>query len=343
VNEKNANPTESPEQAPTEPPQVGCGSWVLWVLALAAVGALTYSLCYFLPMSEYTLPPATLLVFGFLAGAGQGFVLRNQLPPVRRWIQASSLAGLVAMFICILPTGLAASSVGLYAGWAYAWAAYGAVLGVLLQRFFPGRRWMLASLIGWAAASIASGAVGLLLDVHRISGSNELLFLYSASQSQNWALEDLLVVGAVCGATGGAITGAALVLQSRRPRDRGMVDATDKKLTNIAGVVSGLAAALLGTFVAPLKVSLLSQGALGSPDLVVFFINIAASGVLCIPTYLVVCIPLGIGGGRLGLEMARASGRTDERPWVWFGAVVGGGIGYLLSALVAFAVGHNAV
>lgn len=240
---------------------------VVWVLALAAVGALSHFLCYFLPMSEYTLPPVTLLIFGFLAGAGQGFVLRKQLPPVRRWIQASSLAGLVAMFICILPTGLAASSVGLYAGWAYAWAAYGAVLGVLVQRFLPGRRWMLASLLGWAAAGIVSGVVGLLLDVDRISGSNELLFLYSASQSQNWAIEDLLVVGAVCGATGGAITGAALVLQSRRPRDREMVGAADKKLTNIAGVVSGLAAALLGTFVAPLKVSLLSQGALGSPDL----------------------------------------------------------------------------
>jgi hypothetical protein len=343
VNEQNPNPTESPEQTPTDPPQVGCGFWALWVLALAAAGALTYSLCYFLPMSEYTLPPATLLVFGFLAGAGQGFVLRNQLPPVRRWIQASSLAGLVAMFICILPTGLAASSAGLYAGWAYAWAAYGAVLGVLVQRFLPGRRWMLASLLGWAVAGIVSGVVGLLLDVDRISGSNELLFLYSASQSQNWAIEDLLVVGAVCGAIGGAITGAVLVLQSRRPRDREVVDAADNKLANIAGVASGLAAALLGTFVAPLKVSLLSQGALGSPDLVVFLINMAASGVLCIPSYLVVCIPLGIGGGRIGLEIARTRGSTNVRPWVWFGAAVGGVVGYLLSSLVAFAAGHNAV
>jgi len=31
------------------------------------------------------------------------------------------------------------------------------------------------------------------------------------------------------------------------------------------------------------------------------------------------------------------------RPWGWFGAAVGGVVGYLLSALVAFAVGHNAV
>lgn len=232
---------------------------------------------------------------------------------------------------------------GLYAGWAYAWAAYGVVLGVVVQRFLPGRRRMLPSLIGWAIASIVSGAVGLVLDVHRISGSTELLFLYSASPSQNWAIDGLLVVGAIWGATGGAITGAALVLQSRRPWDREMVDAADKKLTNIAGVATGLAAALLGTFAAPLKVIFLSQGALGSPDLVVFLINMAARGVLCIPTYLVVCIPLGIGGGRVGLEIARAGGRIDARPWVWFGAAVGGVVGYLLSSLVAFAVGHNAV
>jgi hypothetical protein len=143
--------------------------------------------------------------------------------------------------------GLAASSVGLYAGWAYAWAAYGAVLGVVVQRFLPGRRWMLASLIGWAIASIVSGAVGLVLDVHRISGSTELLFLYSASQSQNWAIDGLLVVGAICGATGGAITGAALVLQSRRPWDREMVDAADKKLTNLGGVHHGNAARAFGS------------------------------------------------------------------------------------------------
>ena len=341
MNEQKPNPIETPEQTPTERLQVGWGFWALWVLALAAVGALSYCLSSFVPLSNYTLPPATMLIFGFLAGGVQGFAFSRQLPPVRTWILASSLAGLVAACISILPTGLAASSVGLYAGWAYAWAAYGAVLGVMVQRFLPGRRWMLASLIGWAIASIVSGAVGLVLDVHRISGSTELLFLYSASQSQNWAIDGLLVIGAVCGATGGAITGAALVLQSRRPRDREMMDAAAKKFTSIAGVVSGLAAALLGTFVAPLKVTLLTQGSLDSPDLTIFFINIAASGVLCIPTYLVVCIPLGIGGARIGLEMARASGRTNVRPWVWSGAVVGGLVGYVLSSLVAFAIGHT--
>jgi hypothetical protein len=247
------------------------------------------------------------------------------------------------MFICILPTGLAASSAGLYAGWAYAWAAYGAVLGVLVHRFLPGWRWMLASLIGWAVAGIVSGVVGLLLDVDRISGSNELLFLYSASQSRNWAIEDLVVVGAVCGAIGGAFTGAALIRQSRRPRDSEMVDAADKKLANIAGVASGLVAAVLGTLAAPLSVTLLTRGTLDSPEMAIFFINIAASSVLCIPTYLVVCIPLGIGGGRVGLQVARTRWRTGVRPWVWFGAAVGGVIGYLLASLVAFAIGHTAV
>jgi len=159
MDEQSPAPTEPLEQMPPEPPQVRCGFWVLWRLALAAAAALSYSLCYFLPRSEYTLPPVTLLIFGFLAGGVQGSVLRKQVPPIRRWIQASTLAGLVAALISILPTGLAASSVGLYAGWAYAWAAYGAVLGVMAQRFFPGRRWMLASLIGWALASVATGPV----------------------------------------------------------------------------------------------------------------------------------------------------------------------------------------
>jgi hypothetical protein len=185
MDEQSPTPTEPLEQTPPEPPQVRCGFWALRVLALAAAGALSYCLCYFLPMSEYTLPPVTMLIFGFLAGGVQGFVLREQVPPVHRWIQASALAGLVAALISILPTGLAASSVGLYAGWTYAWAAYGAVLGIMVQRFLPGRRWMLASLIGWAVASIVSGAVGLVLDVHRISGSTDSKVYRSPWRSRN--------------------------------------------------------------------------------------------------------------------------------------------------------------
>jgi predicted dehydrogenase len=69
--------------------------------------------------------------------------------------------------------------------------------------------------------------------------------------------------------------------------------------------------------------------------------NMAAGTVLGITTYSVVPIPLGIGGGRAGLDIARASGRTDVRPWVWWGAAAGGVAGYVLSSLVAFAIGHT--
>jgi hypothetical protein len=122
-----------------------------------------------------------------------------------------------------------------------------------------------------------------------------------------------------------------------------METAADKKLTNIAGIVTGLTAAALGTFAAPLFVTLLTQGSLDSPDLTIFLMNIAASGVICLPTYLVVCVPLGVGGGRIGLQIARARGSTNVKPWVWVGAAVGGVVGYVLSSLVAFSVGHDAV
>jgi hypothetical protein len=349
VNEQNPLPTETPGQAPTGRPRVGWGFWVLWVLALAAVGTLSYCLGSLLPLSNHTLPPATMVMFGFLAGGVQGLALRQQFPPVRRWIQASSLAGLVAACISILPTGLAATSVGLYAGWAYAWAAYGAVFGVMLQRFYPDRRWMLPILTGWATAGIVSGAVGWVSDVLRVSGTTALLFLFPSSLSQTWPIEGLIVVGAVCGATGGAITGAALVLQSRRPlsrvwvlpQNREMGNLEDKKLTNTAGVISGLTAAVLCTFVAPLIVTLVTRGSLESLKLTEFLFDMVAGTLLCIPTYAVVCIPLGVGGGCVGLELARASGRTGVRPWVWCGAAIGGVAGYVLSSLVAFAIGHT--
>jgi hypothetical protein len=120
-----------------------------------------------------------------------------------------------------------------------------------------------------------------------------------------------------------------------------MGNVEDKKLTNTAGVISGLTAAVLCTFVAPLIVTLVTQGSLESLKLTEFLFDMAAGTLLCIPTYAVVCIPLGIGGGRVGLELARASGRTDVRPWVWCGAAIGGVAGYMLSSLVAFAIGHT--
>jgi hypothetical protein len=350
VNEQDSHPTAAPEPAPTERVQVGLGFWVLWVLGLAAVGVLSHCLSSFVPMSNYSLPPVTMLLFGCLAGGVQGFALRRQLPPVRKWILVGSLAGLVAALISILPTALAETSMALYAGWAYAWAAYGAVLGVVLQRIFPGQRWMLTSLAGWATAGIVSGAVGWVSDVLRVSGTTELLLLFPASLSQTWPLEGLIAVGAVCGATGGAITGAALVLQSRRPlsqvrvlpHDREMGDEEDRKHTVIAGIISGLAAAVLGIFVAPLIVTILTQGSLDSLDLTIFVFQMLYGSLVCIPTYAVVSVPLGICGGRVGLEIARARGRTHVRPWIWGGAASGGVAGYLLNSLVAFAIGHMA-
>jgi hypothetical protein len=208
---------------------------------------------------------------------------------------------------------------------------------------------MIASLAGWATAGIVSGAVGWVSDALRVSGKTAMLFLLPASLSQTWAIEGLIVAGAVCGATGGAITGAALVLQLRPPpsgvrdlpQDGEMENAKDRRLTNIAGVVSGLTAAVLCTLVAPLIVTILLEGSLDSLDLPIFFLQMFASTPLCILTYAVVTIPLGIGSGRVGLEMARASGKTNVKPWVWCGAAVGGGAGYVLSSLVAFAIGHT--
>ena len=191
--------------------------------------------------------------------------------------------------------------------------------------------------------------MGWVSDVLRVSGTAATLFLLPSSLSQTWAIEGLIVVGAVCGATGGAITGAALVLQSRLPlsrvgvlpQDREIAGAKDRRLTNISGAISGLTAAVLGTFVAPLAVTILTQGSLDSLDLTIFFFNMAAGTVLCIPTYAVVSIPLGIGGGRVGLKIGRAVGRPDRRLWVWCGAAVGGVAGYVLCSLVAFAIGHT--
>ena len=284
MDEQSPHSTETSDPTPTQQLQVGWGFWVLWVLALAAVGALSYCVASLVPISNYTLPPVTMLAFGFLAGGIQGLAFRRQHPPVRRWILVGSLAGFVAALISILPTALAATSAGLYAGWAYAWAVYGAVLGVILQRILPGQRWMLASLAGWAAAGIVSGSVGWIADVLRASGTIGMHLFSPPSLSRTWPIESLITVGAVCGATGGAITGAALVLQSRRPPSRVRVRLHDREIGNdenrrtavIAGIISGLAAAVLATFVAPLAVTFLEQGSLDSLDLTIFFFNMAA-------------------------------------------------------------------
>jgi hypothetical protein len=338
---------ETPDQTVAGRAQVGWGFWALWVLALAVVGALSYCVGGEAPLANFTLPPAAMMIFGFLAGGVQGFALRRQFPPARMWILSSSVAGFLAACVSVLPTSLAATSVGLLAGWAYAWAAYGAVLGVMLQRIFPGRWWMLTSLAGWAMAGLVSGAVGWALDVILVTGTDPALSPLPAS-SRTWTMEGLGLIGAVCGATGGAITGAALVLQSRLPlsrvrvlpQDHGVRKAKDRRLMNIAGVISGLAAAVLCAFLAPLVVTVLTEGSLDRLDLTIFFLTAVYGSPVCIPTIAVVAIPLGIGGGHIGLEIGGAIGRPDSRLWVWCGAAVGGVAGYVLGSLVAFAIGY---
>jgi hypothetical protein len=201
---------------------------------------------------------------------------------------------------------------------------------------------MLASLAGWAAAGIASGIVGWALDVFLVTETIPTSAFFDVP-SRTWSMVGLGVVGAVCGATGGAITGAALVLLSRvptSPRDGSVRKAKDMRIVNIAGGISGLIAAVLCTYLAPLVLTVLTEGSLESLDLTIFFLSALYGTPLCIPTIAIVSIPLGIGCAYVGLEIGRASRYPDSRLWVWFGAAVGGVAGYVLGSLVAFAIGY---
>jgi hypothetical protein len=209
----------------------------------------------------------------------------------------------------------------------------------MLQRISPRRWFVLAILAGWAVAGIVSGAVGWALDVFLVTDTIPTPSFFDLP-SRTWSMNGIAVVGAVCGATGGAITGAALVLLSRvpvLPQDCGVRKAKDTRLVRVAGVISGLIAAVLCAFLAPLVVTVLTGGSL---DLTIYFLSALYGTPLCIPTIALVSIPLSVGCGYVGLEIARASGRPDSRPWIWCGAAVGGVGGYVLGSLVAFAIGH---
>jgi hypothetical protein len=202
---------------------------------------------------------------------------------------------------------------------------------------------MLASLAGWAAAGIVSGVVGWGLNVFQVTATDPALSPLPPT-SRTWSTGGLAAVGAVCGATGAAITSAALVLRSRvvvPPQKPGGSKAADTRLVNTAGVVCGLIAAVLCTYLAPLVATALIEGSLDSLDLTIFFLGAVGGSLLCIPTYAVVSIPLAIGCGYVGLELARTSGRPSLKPWVWSGAAVGGVAGYVLGSLVAFAIGFT--
>ena len=322
----------------------GWGSWAVSVLALAAAGAMSYLAGAVAPVAVFTLPPVAIMLFGFLAGGVYGFALRRQYPQARQWVLASSLAGFLAACISIVSTAAAQTSAALLAGWAYAWAAYGAVFGLLLQRIVAQRHLMLASLVGWALAGIASGAVGWALDVFQVaetvpSPASGFIDL----PSRSWSMAGLGVMGAVCGATGGAITGAALALRSRRPvlpQDGGEAKAKETRLVRVAGVVCGLLSAALCSYLAPLVLTVLTEGSLESVDLTYYPFSTLYFTPVCLPTIAIVSIPLSIACGYLGLEIGRAVGRPGSRLLVWCGAAIGGVAGYFLGSLVAFSVLH---
>jgi hypothetical protein len=341
------NGQDLPAHETPDPPQVvraqpGWGFWALSVLALAAVGALSYRLGAAVPFATLLLPPATMLLFGFLAAGVYGFALRRLIPPARWWILASALAGILAAWVSVVSTSLAQTAGGLLAGWAYAWAAYGALFGVMAQRIARRRALMLASLAAWAAAGIVSAVVGWAMDIFQVTETVPTTAFFDMP-TRTWSNQGLALMGALCGATGGAITSAALVLLSRGPalpQGSGVKRPQDTRLVNIAGVISGLGAALLCTYAAPLVLIRLMEGSLDSVDLTIFFLSALYASPVCIPTIALVSIPLAVGCGYAGLEIGRASGKSDPRLWVWAGAAAGGVAGYLLGSLVAFAFSH---
>ena len=216
MNEQNSSAMQTSDQSLAGRTQVGWGSWALSVLALAAVGAVSYLAGAVAPVAVFTLPPVAMMLFGFLAGGAQAFAWRRQVPPCSP-VGPGKLSGRNPCRGCKhREHGPAETSEGLLAGWAYAWAAYGAVFGLMLQRISARRRLVLASLAGWATAGIASGAVGWALDVFQVAETVPTTGFIDLP-SRTWSMAGLGVMGAVCGATGGAITGAALVLLSRRP------------------------------------------------------------------------------------------------------------------------------
>jgi len=344
MNGQNPSPIEASQQRTlgSSPAQVGWGYWALSVMALAAAGALSYLAGAAAPLAVFTLPPVAMLVFGFLAGGVHGLALRRKLPPARQWILASMLAGCLAACASAVSTFPPETSEGLLAGWAYAWATYGAVYGLMLQRITAHRRLALVSLAGWATAGIVSGAVAWALGVFQVTETiPRTAFIDLPSRS--WSLAGLALAGAVCGAVGQAIVGSALVLLSRAivpPHDGEERSAEDTKRVRVAGIICGLVAAVLCTYLAPLVLTLLQEGSLESLDLTIFFLSAIYGSPVCVPTIALVAVPLSIGCGYVGLEIGRASGRPGSGFLVWCGAAIGGGGGYLLGSLVAFAFGH---
>jgi hypothetical protein len=158
-------------------------------------------------------------------------------------------------------------------------------------------------------------------------------------------VEDIILVGAVYGLTGGVITGTILAWQFRQPVLPGggagrkvKARSKDTGLVAIAGSVSGLLAAAMCAYLTPLLLWVRAGLGLGLADLTDLFSAILSDSVLCIPAVSALSIPLGIGGGYAGLLIARARGKPSPSPWIWGGSIVGGTIGYVVSSLLTAAV-----
>jgi hypothetical protein len=342
MNEQNQPAAETQDVTLPAHTPVGWGYWIFCVLALAAAGALSYLAGAQAPLAGFTIGPAAMGLFGILAGAVQAVALRRRIPPAGWWFLASGVAGLAAALVAIVSTSPAESSLGLLVGWAYAWAAYGALFGVLLQRFSR-RRWlMLASLAGWAAAGFLGGVVGWALDVFQVAPSIPTIGAFFPTPSREWSVPGLALIGAISGAAGGAVTGLLTFRISRDPppsrEGQGRV-AEEPRSVKFVGAFTGLAAAVLCTWLSRLVQTMLTEGSLDSLDLTYYFLSTIYLSPVCLPTIAVVSVPLGIGGAYLGLELGRATGRPHAKVLVWLGAIVGGVMGYLLGSLLAFAVG----
>ncbi len=322
--------------------RLGWGFWVLWTAGQTVAGAVSCWLCAKVPGIGFLLGYAALLTFGVLAGIVQGVALRQQGPPVWRWILISSLAGLVAagvsLFTMIMGAIATQSSVGLQAGWACAWVVYGAVVGILLRSITPGRPAMVASTAGWATAGIVSGVVGWATDLFLVTRNT---FVPFPSISLNASVEELILVGAVYGAVGGAVTGAALVLLLRQPalpREKVARKAEDTRRVAVAGITSGVIAAVLCSYLTPLLLFALAGFLSDLSDLVDFLGAAQADSFLCLPVFGVLSISVCMGGGWAGLAIARARGKPNLHRWIWVGAVVGGVASYVAGSLLIYAV-----
>ncbi len=324
--------------------RLGWGFWVLWTAGQTMAGVVSCWLGAKVPGIGFLLGPAALLIFGVVAGIVQGFALRRQGPPVWRWILISSLAGVVAagvsFFTMLMGVIATQSSVGLLAGWACAWVVYGAVVGVLLRSIARGRPVMVASTAGWAAAGILGAVVAWATDLFLVTMPQNTLMPFPRV-SLTTSVEKLILVGAVYGAVGGAVTGAALVWWLRQPalpREKVARRAEDTRRVAVVGLISGVIAAVLCSYLTPLLLFALEGSLSDLSDLVGFLGAVLADSCLCLPVFGVLSISVCMGGGWAGLAIGRARGKPNLSPWIWVGAAVGGVASYVAGSLLIYAV-----